>query len=213
MIGIVVAAVALSLGLALGQRWFGAAPIAVGGVTNDWAAQSGMQTALMYPQPRTLPAFTLQRTDGRDFGNADLTGHWTLAFFGFTHCPDICPDTLARLQKVREQLVADGVAERVQMVFVTVDPSRDDAPTMQRYIDFFDPSVIGVRGDAPALAVLTNAIGIVHREVPLDGGGYTVDHSSQLVLFDPQGRQSGIIRPPFDTDAITADLITLTEQS
>jgi protein SCO1/2 len=198
-------AVALAAGLWVGQRQF-LAP-ASGPATIPGLPQ--MQAALLYPTPRPIPAFELVRTDGTPFTNADLAGHWTLAFFGFTHCPDICPDTLARMQDVRERLVARGAADAVVMVFVSVDPERDNGETIQRYIEFFDPSIIGVTGERAQIDVLTRAIGVVYRKVELDGGGYTIDHSSQLVLFDPEGRQAGIFRPPFDPAKLAADLVTL----
>jgi protein SCO1/2 len=198
-------AVALAAGLWVGQRQF-LAP-ASGPATIPGLPQ--MQAALLYPTPRPIPAFELVRADGTPFTNADLAGHWTLAFFGFTHCPDICPDTLARMQDVRERLVARGAADAVLMVFVSVDPERDSGETIQRYIEFFDPSIIGVTGERAQIDVLTRAIGVVYRKVELDGGGYTIDHSSQLVLFDPEGRQAGIFRPPFDPAKLAADLVTL----
>lgn len=203
MLVIIALAVALAAGLWVGQRQF-LAPTAP-----DAAGQPATAAALLYPNPRQLPAFSLTRSDGSPFTNADLSGHWTLAFFGFTHCPDICPDTLARMQEVRAQLAARGSGDSVAMVFVSVDPARDSGETIQRYVEFFDPSIIAVTGEPANLEVLTNALGIVHRQVELEGGGYTIDHSSQLVLLDPAGRQAGIFRPPFDPAKLAADLAML----
>lgn len=197
--------VALAAGLWVGQRQFlapASGPAAIPG-------QPPTEAALLYPTPRQLPAFELVRADGSPFTNADLAGHWTLAFFGFTHCPDICPDTLARMQDVRARLAARGAADAVTMLFVSVDPARDSGETIQRYVEFFDPAIVGVTGEPAKLDVLTNALGIVHRQVELDGGGYTIDHSSQLVLLDPEGRQAGIFRPPFDPAKLAADLALL----
>lgn len=196
-------AIALAAGVWVGQRQF-LAPAPAGG--DDRPAT---QAALLYPTPRQIPAFELRRTDGTPFTNADLEGRWTLAFFGFTHCPDICPDTLARMEEVREQLARRGAADAVTMVFVSIDPERDTGETIQRYVEFFDPAIVGVTGEPEKLDVLTHALGIVHRKVPLDGGGYTIDHSSQLVLIDPAGRQAGIFRPPFDAAKLAADLAML----
>jgi protein SCO1/2 len=198
-------AVALAAGVWVGQRQFLAPPSGQAMIPG----QPPMQAALLYPTPRQLPAFELTRTDGTPFTNADLAGHWTLAFFGFTHCPDICPDTLARMQDVRERLAARGAADAVTMVFVSVDPARDSGETIRRYVEFFDPGIVGITGEPAKLDVLTNALGIVHRQVALEGGGYTIDHSSQLVLLDPEGRQAGIFRPPFDPAKLAADLALL----
>jgi protein SCO1/2 len=206
MLVIIALAVALAAGLWVGQRQF-LAPIAPEAGTGPATA-----AALLYPAPRQLPAFELVRTDGSAFTNADLNGHWTLAFFGFTHCPDICPDTLARMEDVRTRLANHGAEANVAMVFVSVDPERDTGETIRQYVEFFDPSIIGVTGEPANLEVLTNALGIVHRKVELDGGGYTIDHSSQLILLDPEGRQAGIFRPPFDPAKLASDLAMLTER-
>lgn len=199
-------AVALATGLWVGQRQF-LAPSSSGHPAIPGQPQT--EAALLYPTPRQIPAFELVRTDGTPFTNADLAGRWTLAFFGFTHCPDICPDTLARMQDVRERLAARGAGDAVSMLFVSVDPERDSGETIRRYVEFFDPAIVGVSGEPARIEVLTNALGIVHRKVELDGGGYTIDHSSQLVLLDPQGRQAGIFRPPFDPAKLAADLAAL----
>ncbi len=198
-------AIALAAGLWVGQRQFlapASGPTAIPG-------QPQTQAALLYPVPRQIPAFELMRADGSPFTNADLAGHWTLAFFGFTHCPDICPDTLARMAEVRKQLARRDAADAVTMLFVSVDPARDSGEVIQRYVAFFDPAIVGVTGEPAKLDVLTNALGIVHRKVELQGGGYTIDHSSQLVLLDPEGRQAGIFRPPFDPAKLAADLAML----
>lgn len=200
---ILAVAVALAAGVWVGQRQF----LSPAPASGD--ARPATQAALLYPTPRQIPGFELRRADGTRFTNADLEGHWTLAFFGFTHCPDICPDTLARMEEVRKQLARRGAADAVTMVFVSVDPERDTGETIQRYVEFFDPAIVGVTGEPEQLDVLTHALGIVHRKVPLDGGGYTIDHSSQLVLIDPAGRQAGIFRPPFDAAKLAADLAML----
>lgn len=203
---ILAVAVALAAGLWVGQRQV-LSPSSPGGTAIPGQPQT--RAALLYPTPRQIPAFELVRADGTPFTNADLAGRWTLAFFGFTHCPDICPDTLARMQQVRERLAARNAADAVSMVFVSVDPERDSGEILRRYVEFFDPAIVAVTGEPSKLDVLTNALGIVHRKVELDGGGYTIDHSSQLVLLDPEGRQAGIFRPPFDPVALAADLALL----
>lgn len=202
---ILVAAVALAAGLWYGQQRVTEAPA----ITAGASLQASMQAALLYPAPRALPAFELTRSDGTPFGNGDLTGRWTLAFFGFTNCPDVCPDSLAKMHAVREALAADNAADALQLLFVSVDPERDNPETIARYTAFFDPAIIGVSGAPERLDVLTHALGIVHQRSALDGGGYTIDHSTQLVLLDPAGRQAAIFRAPLDPKRISADLLTL----
>ena len=95
------------------------------------------------------------------------------------------------------------------MWFVAVAPARDTPQVLGDYARYFSPAIVAATGDAAALAALTPALGIVYAQSPLPGGGYTVDHSTQLVVFDPQGRLAAIVRPPHDAAAILADLRTM----
>ena len=196
---ILVAAVAAGLGLWLGQRAF--APPA--GMAPE------LRSALRYPQPRPVPPFELTRADGAPLDNRALLGRWTLAFFGFTHCPDVCPTTLAVFRQVEALAKADPAAPPLALWFVSVDPARDTPQVLGDYARYFSPAIVAATGDQAALAALTPALGIVYAQSPLPGGGYTVDHSTQIVVFDPQGRLAAIVRPPQDAAAILADLTTM----
>ncbi len=134
---------------------------------------------------------------GRDFDLVDASGHRrTLAdfrgkvvvvFFGYTHCPDVCPTTLAELAEAMKQLGQD--AQRVQVVFITVDPERDTAELLARYVPAFNPTFIGLRGDAEATARVTKEFKILVQKQPgPTPDTYTVDHSAGTFVFDPQGR-------------------------
>ncbi len=193
---ILVVAVAASLGLWLGQRQF--AP-------RDGEAPA-LQAVLRYPQPRPLPPFRLTRADGAVLDNAALQGHWTLAFFGFTHCPDVCPTTLALFRQIETLAQADADAPRPALWFVSVDPARDTPQVLGDYARYFSPAIVAATGTEAALAALTPALGIVHAQSPTPDGAYTVDHSTQVLVFDPQGRLAAIARPPHDAAAILADL-------
>lgn len=196
---ILVVAAAAGLGLWLGQRAF--APPA--------ATAPELRSALRYPQPRPVPPFELTRTDGAPLDNRALLGRWTLAFFGFTHCPDVCPTALAVFRQLDALAKADPAAPPLALWFVSVDPARDTPQVLGDYARYFSPAIVAATGDAAALAALTPALGIVYAQSPLPGGGYTVDHSTQLVVFDPQGRLAAIVRPPHDAAAILADLRTM----
>ncbi len=200
MLLILVAAVAAAAGLwaGLGQRHDG-----------DAGLQARMQAALLYPAPRAIDAFTLNRADGGSFTNADLTGRWTIGFFGFTHCPDICPTTLAVMKDVEQQLTSAPLPQPLQLLFVSVDPERDSPEVLAGYATFFSPDIVAATVAEPALRAFTTGLGIVYMQTPLDTGGYTVDHSAQIIVIDPQGRLAGMFRPPLDAARITADLRTL----
>ena len=195
----VIAAVAVAIGLWVGSRWMSA------------GNAPATSTAVMYPARLVIPDFQLKRADGSAFSAKDLRGHWTIAFFGFTHCPDVCPTTLAAFKSVWAKLAAAGKTSQVQFAFVSVDPERDTPEQLSAYVSFFSKDFIAATGSNEQLTHLTRALGLVYARVDDDAGGYTMDHSASAVIIDPQGRRAGLFRPPFVVDPIFADIMTLTE--
>lgn len=193
---ILIAAVAAAVGL-----WFGARLL---GTPN--APQ--LRAAVLYPAPRALPPFHLTRSDNTPLTLADMQGHWTIAFFGYTNCPDVCPTTLATFKQVWKRL-DPALAKKLRFVFVSVDPARDTPEQLARYVGFFNPDFIAATGSDEELTAITRALGLVYSREKADNGNYAVDHSASAVIIDPQGRHVGLFRPPFDADAITADLSNL----
>ncbi|MHB2166912.1 SCO family protein [Alsobacter sp. R-9] len=147
--------------------------------------------------------FRLADTAGREVSPATLAGRPYLLFLGFTHCPDICPDTLQRLTMAMAE--AGDAADRVTVLFASVDPERDSAPAMKAYLEAFDPRIRGVTGRPAAVRELVNSLGVTVRKVP-SAGGYTVDHPLQVFMTDAAGRPAGIIRYT-DTPKQAADKI------
>jgi protein SCO1/2 len=195
---ILVAAVAAAIGLWLGSRAF--APSA-----------PKLAAAVMYPAPRELPDFKLQRADGAALTKADWTGRWTVAFFGYTNCPDVCPTTLATFKQVFAKLAGDGIADKVRFDFISVDPQRDTPEQLSKYVGYFDKDFIAATGSDEELTKVTRALGLIYSREPTGNGDYAVDHSASAVLIDPAGREVGLFRPPFDAKAIAADLKTLAD--
>ncbi len=169
------------------------------------AAPPQLQSGTALPRPRALPEFQLTDHGGAPFGNARLAGQPSLLFFGFTHCPDICPTTLVMLT----QLVRDEALSGLQPVFITVDPERDDARALAQYVNAFGNRIIGLRGEEAELAPLLQGLGVAHGRIPLPGGGYTVDHSAGLYFLDERGQWTALFTPPFDLAKLRADLNTL----
>jgi len=169
-----------------------------------------LQAASIYPEARTLAPFELEDATGSAFTEDDLRGRLSLLFFGFTNCPDICPDTLGVLARSMEKLETMRVDTVPQVVFVSVDPQRDAGNTMRDYVDYFDERFLAVTGDDQALADLTGQVGAMFvRHSPDESGYYAVDHSGMIVIVDPQGRMIGRFPPASDADAIAADLFAL----
>lgn len=131
--------------------------------------------------------FALTDADGKPRTLADYRGKAAVLFFGYTQCPDVCPTTLAALADTMKTLGPD--ADRVQVLFVTVDPDRDTAELLKQYVPAFDPRFVGLRGDAKQLEAVAKEFRIVYQKVPgATPETYTMDHSAGLFLFDPQGR-------------------------
>lgn len=129
--------------------------------------------------------FTLTGADGRTFSSTALAGKPYAIFFGFTHCPDVCPTTLARMVKLRRQLRAG--AEPFKIVFVSVDPERDGPAELRNYLSLFPDPIIGLTGTQARIDHAKRQFGIYSQKVPDGAGGYTVDHSASVLLFDRNG--------------------------
>src|SRR5690348_4654306 len=131
--------------------------------------------------------FELTAPDGKPRRLADFRGKAVVVFFGYTQCPDVCPTTLATLAETMKRLGPD--ADRVQVLFVTVDPDRDTAALLRQYVPAFDRRFIGLRGDADATARTAKEFKVIYEKVPgATPGSYTMDHSAGSYVFDPQGR-------------------------
>jgi protein SCO1/2 len=148
-----------------------------------------------------VPAFKTTDISGADFGKgfeltdasgkpttlADFKGKVVVLFFGFTHCPDVCPGTLAELALVKKQLGTDG--DRMQVVFVTLDPERDRPEILKEYVPAFDPTFVGLYGDAEAIARTAKDFKVYYKKVPGSSPDtYTLDHTAAAFVFDPRGR-------------------------
>jgi protein SCO1/2 len=129
--------------------------------------------------------FTLTDVNGRPFGSDQLRGKPFAIFFGFTRCPDVCPTTLSRMTRLRSQLGADG--DRFNIVFVSVDPESDTPEQIGRYLTLFDTPIIGLTGTRGQLDTVKRAYAVYAQRVPLEGGGYTMDHTASVFLMGRSG--------------------------
>jgi protein SCO1 len=136
-------------------------------------------------------AFTLTDQQGRKVTERDLTGKPTAMFFGFTYCPEVCPTTLAALTAWMKAM--GPAADRLNVVFVTVDPERDTPRQLALYLSSFDPRIRGFTGSAAEIARIAREYHVFYEKVPLAGGGYTMDHSSAIYLMDAHGGFTGVI--------------------
>lgn len=147
-------------------------------------------------------AYRLDTTTGAPFTHASLRGQPSLVFFGFTHCPDVCPTTLGDIAAWQEAL-APGLAPRVW--FITVDPERDTVAVLRDYVGWL-PGAVGVTGSRAETDTALQAFRIYARKVPLEGGGYSMDHSAYVMLFDADGRFNQIFAYHEPHDQVVAKL-------
>ena len=143
--------------------------------------------------------FALTDQNGEPFSSADLKGKPYAIFFGYTHCPDICPATLFEMSTALENLAAD--ADKLGMVFVTVDPARDTPEFLKDYLSAFDPRIVGLTGTEEDIAATAKAFHTVYKKVPGDDGDYSMDHSASVILMDAEGQFVGTISYGEDADS------------
>lgn len=170
--------------MSINRRALALAPLLGLPVFRLGAAPAGLKAGQFDP-PHPAPDFQLQGSDGRPLSLAAFKGRVVLLFFGFTHCPEVCPTTLATLAQVRKQLGAD--AARLQVVYITVDPERDSVQRMAAYLRGFDPGFVGGTGTEAQLAAVRQRYGVHMKRIPM-GSGYGVDHGTSVYVIDREGR-------------------------
>lgn len=164
---------------------------------------------VLLPAEKTRPSavggpFELVNQDGKTVTEKDFLGKPLLVFFGFTHCPDICPTTLFEVSEVFNRLGPD--AEKASAIFVTVDPERDTPEKLKLYLSSFHPRISALSGSEAQLEAIKKAYFVYAKRVPLEGGSYTMDHTSVVYLMDKQGKFIAPFNLKRDADAAAADL-------
>jgi protein SCO1/2 len=143
---------------------------------------------------------------GRSFGAANLRGHWSLMFFGYTDCPDYCPTTLTMLAALEKQLRAAKTVAPPQVIFVSVDAKRDTPAQLNQFVPNFDPEFIGLTAASqPAIEALAKKWGVAVNIQYAANGNYIVDHSTEIFVIDPAGNLAAILTGPFTVDALQGD--------
>ena len=193
MAAVLIAAAVVGVALAGSGYW------ALWQSRNPAADQLMPASLITFPERKPLAEFILVDDEKGVFDLKSLESRWSFIFFGFMYCPDICPTTLYDLSLVKRDIVAQGISESdIQFVFISVDPARDKAAQIQRYVQYFDPAFLGATGSMGQLTNLTRQLGAPFRAEPETAENvYEVTHSSAVYLVDPLGQYTGIISPPF----------------
>jgi protein SCO1/2 len=154
----------------------------------------------LFWQAKDLTGFKLMGANSKTFGLDDLKGKWSFVFFGYTHCPDVCPLTLGTMGKAFKLLEGSpAVYQEIQGIFISVDPQRDTPESLKEYVSYFNNKFLGVTGDTAQLDALTrqmSALYTIHAKDPKKSDTYLVSHNSTIFLVDPQGRLYGRFSPP-----------------
>ena len=172
----------------------------------------------LLPTPREIAAFQLTDHLGRPYTPERLRGQWSLVFFGFTHCPDVCPTTLSVMAQAQLELAARNpdAGMNFQGTLISVDPERDDAERLSTYVGAFSANFVGATGELRELAAFARSVNVAFGKVPSfddagvpDENSYQVDHTANIVIVNPQGHYQGFIKYPQQAATIVATITTL----
>jgi protein SCO1/2 len=190
----------------------------IGITLSKWQSAPGKAPQIsgtILPKPRPLPDVRLTDNKARPLTPDSLKGKWTLMFFGYTNCPDICPAALTVLQQAAGLMEQKPpVMDKVRILFVSVDPQRDTPAVLDKYVKYFHKAFMGATADDKTLKLLTRRLGIVYYISKKDKAGrYTVDHSAQILLLDRQARLYAVFTGPHDARKLATDIRTLIKAS
>ncbi len=179
--------VAIILGVALAAGIF---------VATSLNQPEKLHTAFEIPIASELPDFSLIDQMGNTVDSSTFRGQWDLVFFGFTHCPDVCPTTLQLLANVKRELAESGARTLPRIVLVSVDPERDTPELLGQYVDYFGEGHLAVTGELAEVRKLTKALGIFFEKAPPDGEDYGVDHAAAVIVLNDDGEFSALFSTP-----------------
>jgi len=167
-----------------------------------------LSTATVLPAPVALPEFLLLDQHRQPVGREVFHDRWSLLFFGYTNCPDICPITLQVLAAAKQRLADQGLETLPQIVLVSVDPERDTTDIIGRYVDYFGADIIGITGDIEELRKLTGGLGVYFERLPVatDTLNYMVDHSAVVLVINPRGEFHALFSAPHAAENFANDL-------
>lgn len=154
--------------------------------------------AFLFDKPRSFKSFELIDADNQPFTPSVLEGKWSLIFFGFTYCPDVCPTTLAQLNRFYEKQLTGEFGEDLQIILVTVDPARDTPEKLKDYVEYFNQDFKAVTGDFLDIYRFATQLNIPFGKVPGGGDNYTVEHSGNIAIINPLGHYVGFFRSPVE---------------
>ena len=182
-------------------------------VVKENLRQPDLDIAVLHPESmHFIPEFQMTDYDHKPFDKNRLNGKWTFLFIGYTLCPDICPTTLHTMHELNVALKKNGKNDDIQFVFISVDPERDSLERIKSYVQYFDPSFVGVTSSVEQLRAFADAIGANYYQVPHpdEPRFYYVIHSAEIFLINPKGELYALFPPPHQVERIAADFSVIT---
>jgi len=177
-----------------------------------WGSAEPEVRAVMWPEPQLLADVTLKTQHGGTFTRADLEGQWSLMFFGYLQCPDVCPTSLSAMRAMRQLLAEHDGGNDLDYYFVSVDPANDRPADMVDYLAGFDPSFTGLHGPEPEIRRLAESMAVKFEPFVSDSGYGSIDHTSSVMMIDPTGRMVGALPPPLVPQQMVRRYLGLREQ-
>lgn len=172
-----------------------------------------IENGTVFPIPRDITPFNLVNAEQKPFTNNDLNGHWSILFFGFTQCPQLCPTTLAILNDTYQQLEKKKNVKLPQIVFISVDPERDTPPVIQKYIASFNKNFVGATGSQDEIKKLTATLNVLYMKVQKpntnDPMSYQIDHSGTLLLVNPEGKLLALFSSPHTAEILANNIAAI----
>ncbi len=169
--------------------------------------------ATVLSPPRRLSPFVLTGDDGKPFTNKNLLGQWTMVFFGFTNCPDLCPTTLSTIKDAYKQFASLKPEQKPKVLFISVDPEQDTPKIIRQYLNSFNKEFIGATGSSEQLKKLTQEMSVVYMKVMQKNNKkkdhYMIDHSGTILVVDPKGQLYAIFTTPHNPDMLAKDMLRI----
>ena len=176
------------------------------------AQEIHLTNGVLLPSPKALPDFNLVDTQGHAFTNSQLSGHWSLLFFGFTRCQMVCPTTLAELNQAYGILETQNLSSLPQVYFISVDPEHDSTTIIQHYLTKFNSHFIGLRGDSNELEKLSRSLGVAYAKIPGTENDYSMNHSNIILVINPRGEWTALLMPPHQAQTIADNFLQIQKQ-
>lgn len=174
---------------------------------NPLPRELSLKAGTALPTPREVAPFQLQSAPGgQAFTNAQLKGHWSMLFFGFTNCAMLCPTTLSTLNQFYGNLQSSKVTQLPEVLFISIDPERDSLKRITQFVSSFNKNFRGATGSEKQLDTMTNDLNILYNKaIPNKSGDYQIDHSGTVLLIDPNGHLAAVFSPPLDPENLSKD--------